>query len=303
MLDQIQENEQTYGEIIERLSEFGLSYDEASIFMLLTRIKKAGVDWISGRELAKIAKRDRVRVYQILQKLVVFGLLHADFGRPTGYSVVTPEVAIEKLVAVHEAKLKQLNSYQAELKDALKKADPIRVVTKTSGGEDQNRPAMSMFHGVSAIRHLIWSSANANSLQIIANSESANFILSTIRRATVAPKSCKILLSGESANPSDALDLQNMKGIDFEASYMKGHLPTFILTDNQILILFYSTEKYKPKPLSTITSRLIMLHALVVDDKIYVEEMHELFNTLWQVSTRIKQKTQVDKAEQSLAPS
>jgi len=258
------------------------------------------VDWITGRELAKIAKRDRVRVYQILQKLVVFGLLQADFGRPTGYSVVTPEVAIEKLVAIHEAKLKQLNSYQAELKDALKRAEPVRIAPKSQGGEDQNRPAMSMFHGVSGIRHLIWSSISSNSLEIIANSESANFILSTVRRATVAPRSCKILLSGDVENPPESLDLQDMKRANFEASFIRGHLPTFVLTDDQIIILFYSTEKYKPKPLSTIMSRLVILHALVVDDKIYVEEMHELFNTLWQVSRRVGPKPGAKETEPSL---
>ncbi|MFI5420056.1 MAG: TrmB family transcriptional regulator [Nitrososphaerales archaeon] len=296
-MDQIQKKEQNYGELIERLSEFGLSYDEASTFTLLTRIKKAGVDWITGRELAKVAKRDRVRVYQILQKLVVLGLIHADFGRPTGYSVVSPDVAIEKLVSVQEAKLKQLSGYQSKLKEALEKADPIEITSRSAGSEEQNRPAMSMFHGVSGIRHVIWSSANGNALQIIANNESADFILSTIKRSTDVPASCKLLLSGDSENPPDKLELSGMKRMDFEAAYIKGHLPTFVLTDNQGLILFYSTEKYKPKPLSSSVSRLVMLHALVVSDKIYVEEMHELFNTLWQISAPIKPKNGSDKEE------
>lgn len=286
-LDQVQEKKDENGnELVDRLSEFGLSFDEASIFYLLVRIKKSGLDWISGKELALIAKRDRVRVYQILQKLEKLGLIRADFGRPTGYSVIPAEVAIERLVSIHEAKLHQLNSYQTQLKEALRKAEPIALSGQKKGDDEQNKPAMSMFHGVSGIQHLIRASLTGNSVRIIANQDSIEYILSTIERSPQKPKLCRVLVSGDGSKTTESYVMNNKKRFNFEISFIDGHLPTFILTDNQVLILFYTIEKYKPKPLSSTKSRLVMLHALVVGDRIYLEEMHELFETLWQISSR-----------------
>jgi len=286
-LDQVQESERTLtktDEMIQKLSEFGLTADEASIFFLLTRIKKSSVEWISGKDLAKIAKRDRVRVYQIVLKLEKMGLIRANFGRPIGYSAISPESAMEKLVSMHEAKLVQLNSYQSELKEALRTAEPIEVMAY-SRSDQQNNPAMTMVHGVSGIQHLIRNSLVDNAIRIIANADSVDYIVSTILRSPQKPKSCKILLSGA----DDPVSLQaglDSRELDLQWARIERHLPTFILTENQVLILFYSVEKYRPRALSSMKSRLVMLHALVVGDKIYVEEMQDLFQTLWDVSKR-----------------
>jgi sugar-specific transcriptional regulator TrmB len=297
-LDQIQQDDRGSDALAERMGEFGLSYDEASLFILLTRLRKSGVDWITGKELAKIANRDRVRVYQILQKLEEIGMVRADFARPTGYSAVQPETAIERLISIHEAKLTQLNNYRTDLKEALKEADPITAIPLPLGNEGQNKPAMSMSHGVSGIQHLIRDSLTGSSLRIISNSDSTDYILSTIEHAVEPPKHIKVLFSGNGANPPETLlTMRGTKLANLEASYIPGHLPTFVLTDNQVLILFYSIEKYKPKPLSSFKSRILMLHALVVSDKLYVEEMHHLFDTLWRVSVRIKPRTEVERGK------
>jgi len=235
----------------------------------------------------KIAKRDRVRVYQILQKLEMLGLVRADFGRPAGYSAMTPETAIERLVSIHEAKLSLLSSYQTELQDALSRAEPIEALAHHGGGGEQNKPAISMFHGISGIQHLIRDSVVGNSVDIVANPDSIEYIFSTIERAPQKPDSCKVLISGNRADSPIRPILDGTLGPDFETAYLEGHLPTFILTDNQVLILFYSIEKYRPKPLSSARSRLLMLHALVVSDRSYVEEMRQLFQTLWHASIKV----------------
>jgi sugar-specific transcriptional regulator TrmB len=283
-LAQLQEDGRNGEELIEKLSEFGLSYDEATIFYLLVRIRKSGLDWISGKEIAQIAKRDRVRVYQVLQKLQKLGVIRANFERPTGYSAMPIEAAIERLVSIHEAKLHQLNIDQHKLKEDLKNADPIVHVGRKIGGEEQNKATMSMFHGVSGIQHLIRNSIVGNSVKIIANPDSIDYILSTIERSPEKPVSCKVLVS---SSEKDAPDLPGTNN-SLELAYISGHFPTFILTGNLVLILFYTVENYKPKPLSPKKSRFVMLHALSVSDKVYVEEMHQLFETLWQMSSRTK---------------
>lgn len=287
-LAQVQEDGRGGDELVEKLTEFGLSYDESTIFYLLVRIKKSGVDWISGKEIAQIAKRDRVRVYQVLQKLQKLGVIRANFERPTGYSAMPIEAAIERLVSIHEAKLHQLTSDQHKLKEDLKNAAPIVQVGRRVGGDEQNKATMSMFHGVSGIQHLIRNSLVGNSVKIIANPDSIDYILSTIERSPEKPVSCKVLVSG---SEEDALDVRFLNGnlqFKLELSYIRGHFPTFILTGNQVLILFYTVENYKPKPLSPKKSRFVMLHALSVSDKVYVEEMHQLFETLWQMSSQTK---------------
>jgi len=290
-LTQVQGEDRGGNELVEKLTEFGLSYDESTIFYLLVRIRKSGLDWISGKEIAQIAKRDRVRVYQVLQKLQKLGVVHANFERPTGYSALPIEAAIERLVSIHEAKLHQLTSDQHKLKEDLKNVPPIVQVGRSVGGGDQNKATMSMFHGVSGIQHLIRNSLVGNSVKIIANPDSIGYILSTIERSPDKPVSCKVLVS---RSEKDVLDLQTLPTLNgnlpfrIEMSYIRGHFPTFILIGNQVLILFYTVENYKPKPLSPKKSRFVVLHALSVSDKIYVEEMHQLFETLWQMSSQRK---------------
>lgn len=285
-LTQIHEDSRTGEELVEKLTEFGLSYDEATIFYLLVRIKKSGLDWISGKEIAQIAKRDRVRVYQVLQKLQRLGVIRANFERPTGYSAMPIEAAIERLVSIHEAKLYQLTSDENKLKEDLKNATPIVQVGRKVGGEEQNKATMSMFHGVSGIQHLIRNSLVGNSVKIIANPDSIDYVLSTIERSPEKPISAEVLVSGSERDVPDLRTISGDLQFKVELSYIRGHFPTFILTGNQVLILFYTVENYKPKPLSPKKSRLVMLHALSVSDKVYVEEMHQLFETLWQMSSQ-----------------
>jgi sugar-specific transcriptional regulator TrmB len=218
--------------------------------------------------------------------LQLFGLITSDFSRPTRYSAVPAETAIERLVAIHKAKLEQLNNYQGEILESLEKIEPIEIRSLDEEDDGQNKREVSFFHGISGIQHLIREAITGKETKIIANPESIEYILNTIERLKEKPKSCKINLSGKTNGDHVRSLLDDALQLSFENSYIQGRLPTFILTEDQTDVLFYSIEKYKPKPLSATKTRLVMLHALVVKDKTYVEEMHQLFETLWQISMR-----------------
>ena len=68
------------------LTQFGLSIEEASLFVLLSRVNKKKTFWLKGSEISKLSKKGRVRTYQILQKLVTLGLVNVDISRPKKYS-------------------------------------------------------------------------------------------------------------------------------------------------------------------------------------------------------------------------
>ena len=282
-----------YEETILKLSQFGLSFDEASIFHLLTRANKSGALWISGKDLAKIANRDRTRVYQMLQRLVKIGLVRTDFSRPVKFSAVPPDAAVKTLVSIHEAKLVQLTKFQSDVTEALKRAEPIapdlRSESRAVAGEESGSN-MSMVHGVSSIQRMLREAVKSNPLKVIASEDSFEYVLSSIEQAAVSEKTkhCKFIVSSSSGGELPrSPQIKSRGNVRYEISYVHGRLPTFILSQNQVLILFYSLEDYRPKPLSPVRSRLSMLHALVVTDRIYIEEMHQLYKTLWAAS-RIK---------------
>jgi len=265
---------------ISRLSEFGLSFDESTIFYLLTRTKKSGFEWITGRDLARIANRDRVRVYQILNRLIKLGLIRANFSRPIGYSAISPETALNKLISIHESKLTKLNQSEREMADALTKAEPIQMELQENG-QNQTSSALTMFHGLSGITRVIREEISGKNLEAILNRESLLYLLTTSKSLREKPRNGKIIFSRSGGIGLDRSDQDMIKVLNFEISYIKRDLPTILISSDQVIFLFYSHERYKPKPLSQWEDRQVMLHGLSISYSGYVEEAHNLFQMLW----------------------
>ena len=95
--------------VMDSLARFGLSKDEASLFLMLSRVNKNETYWMKGLDISQLSMKSRVRTYQILQGLVSQGLVKVDLSRPKKYSAVSPQVALRRLISTQESKLSELS--------------------------------------------------------------------------------------------------------------------------------------------------------------------------------------------------
>jgi HTH-type transcriptional regulator, sugar sensing transcriptional regulator len=88
---------------IAPLLSLGLTGYEASAYVALTRRGRA-----TGAEVARIAGLPRQRIYDVLDGLVGRGLAAVEPGRPARYTALSPEDAVDALLAEHRASLEQM---------------------------------------------------------------------------------------------------------------------------------------------------------------------------------------------------
>ena len=94
---------------ITPLLSLGLTGYEASAYVALTRRGRA-----TGAEVARIAGLPRQRIYDVLDGLVGRGLAAVEPGRPARYTALSPEDAVDALLAEHRASLERMQQDAAE---------------------------------------------------------------------------------------------------------------------------------------------------------------------------------------------
>lgn len=232
------------------LVRFGMTNQEADLFLLLTRIKKGGRDWLTGSDIAKAIGKDRVRTYQLLHRLLQIGIVQSNYAsRPKMYSVVAPAVALRRLMSIHEAKLTQLSHFEQNATEALLNISPLNI---ESSKQQHDEPSDSsniianviLLHGLPNIQmQLKKVLSGEKEACLMINDESRNHILATLRLIRPVPNSIKILVS---SNKSMKLGLGDIKKrFNCDIVSIPIHLPTVIITSDQYVLLFYSVTKYR----------------------------------------------------------
>jgi sugar-specific transcriptional regulator TrmB len=100
--------------LISRLGRLGLTSYEARAYVAL--IKR---DSYTAAQVARIAGLPRQRIYDVLGSLVSKGLAAARPGRQVKYAAVSPELAIDRLMARERAQLAQLELDASSMIDSL----------------------------------------------------------------------------------------------------------------------------------------------------------------------------------------
>lgn len=100
--------------LINQLTGLGLTTYEARAYVaLITR------DSFTAAQVARQANLPRQRIYDVLGSLVERGLASTRPGRVVKYAAVSPELAIERLVAGHRRQLERIERDAAETVAAL----------------------------------------------------------------------------------------------------------------------------------------------------------------------------------------
>jgi sugar-specific transcriptional regulator TrmB len=274
------------------LVKFGITNQEADLFLILTRIKKGGAEWTTGSDVAKSVGKDRIRTYQLLQRLLKLGLVQSSYSsRPKMYSAVEPSVAVRHLMSIHEAKLTQLSHIEHKVTEALLNVSPLEVQLSRQDSQeafDVMSSNVILVHGLPNIQILLKKMMSGQKkVYLVANDESHNHVFATLGIIAPPPYQIKIIIS--SSKGRKHLPRSIVGRLNCEVVNTPIRLPTIILTPNQYVLLFYSFAKYKKSVLSAVNVRPRVSDCLLVKHKNSIEQMQQMYQVCWQAATNTNQ--------------
>ena len=261
------------------LTKFGITKQEADIFLLLSRIRNADRSGVTGNELSELSGFNRVRAYQILGRLVDIGIVLVEAGRPKRYSAETPQTAIRRLVAIQESKLNELSLGEGPLAESLANTPPLVVQKATAGKEGASNVAV--LHGIAAIQGLLRRAMQDRALRVVTNDESEGHVFTTMRYLAKRHKSVRVVFAAPDEKEPFSGGKVEIDGYRYRIRLFRGDLPTMVLNGEQCLILFYETQRYRPKPLSPMTVRTVVSSCIAVEGEKQVGQMETTFEGLW----------------------
>ena len=261
------------------LTKFGLTKQEADLFLLLSRVRNADQGGVTGNELSELSGMNRVRTYQILDRLVDLGIVMVEVGRPKRYSAEYSQTAVRRLVSIQESKLNELSLDEEALAEGLADAAPLEPRKRP---EKEAGSKVAVLHGISTINGLLRRAMQDRELLVVLNDESEGHIFTTLRYLARKPKSVRVVFAtaDETREPFEGGRVE-IDGYRYKIRLFRGDLPTMVLNENQCLMLFYETQRYRPKPLSPMTVRTVVSSCIAVEGEKLVGQMETTFETLW----------------------
>jgi len=267
-------------EVAAELTKFGITRQEADLFLLLSRIRNAEQSGVTGNELSELSGVNRVRTYQILDRLVDVGIVLVEVGRPKRYSAEIPQTAVRRLVAVQESRLNELSLGEEALAEGLANAPPLAV--RKPRAEKEAGSKVAVLHGISSIQGLLRKAMQNRELRIVVNDESEGHVFTTVRYLAKKPKSARVIFAtvDEGRKPFEGGRVE-IDGYTYRIRLFGGDLPTMVLNGGQCLMLFYETQRYRPKPLSPMTVRTVASSCVAIEGEKQVGQMETTFEKLW----------------------
>ena len=113
-------------ELVERLTDFGLSVNQAKVYLSIIQSEQTSVSTISKN--TKIYRQD---IYKILPKLEEKGLITKSVGRPVTLEVIPVKEALNYIISTEQKKANQRNRRL--------KADVKALANTIKGMQDQTR--------------------------------------------------------------------------------------------------------------------------------------------------------------------
>jgi sugar-specific transcriptional regulator TrmB len=269
-------------DLASQLTRFGATAQEAAILVLLVRIRNSGAGGVTGSTLAELSKLNRVRTYQVLQRLADLGLVEVDFRRPKRYSAAIPQVLMRRLVAIHESRLTELAHMEQETAQALIDATPLRTELETTVSKSN----VILLHGLSNVQNLARRVMGNQDLRIVVNDESEEHVLTTIRYLPRKPSSARVIFAtvDEEKTPFEG-NTVDIGGQPIKIRLFRGELPTMVVTKKECLMFFYTFQRYKPRPLSQGTFRTVVSECILTEDEAHARRMGTIFESLWKASS------------------
>jgi sugar-specific transcriptional regulator TrmB len=270
-------------ELAAELMKFGVTKQEADLFLLLTRVRNAGPKGVTGNELSELGGIGRVRTYQLLDGLVDLGIVQVEVGRPKRYLAEDPQTAVRRLVALQESRLDELSHAEEAVAEGLANATPL--APRELRPEKEGGSKVAVLHGISMIHSLLRRAMQGRKLRVVVNDESEDHVFTTVRYMTRKPKSVEVIFATteEKREPFQGGKIE-IDGYTYKIRLFKGDLPTIVLNGEQCIMLFYESQRYRPKPLSPVTVRTVVSSCVVIEGAKQVGQMETTYEKLWNLA-------------------
>jgi sugar-specific transcriptional regulator TrmB len=269
-------------ELALSLTRFRLTAQEARLLILLARVQNSGAPGVTGRVLAELCSINRVRAYQLLQRLADLGLVEVDFGRPKRYTAVLPQTLARRLVALRETELTELTHLEEGIAEALSEANPIKIDLDAN----KEKSNVIILHGISNIQGILRRVMENRDLHIVVNDESEDHIFTTIKYMSRKPKSSRVIFATlnkeQEGFEGNRLEIG---GYSHDIRIFRGELPTMVVSPERCLMLFYVSQLYRPRPLSAKTLKTVVSECVAIDNARYVRQAETVFQNLWSLSS------------------
>ncbi len=270
-------------ELSSALVRFGVTKQEADLFVLLSKVRNSGAGGVSGREIAGLSKGGRVRTYQVLQRLAGLGLVEVEPGRPKRYLAVSPEVGVRRLLSIQESRVTELSHLEEEVAVSLSKSSPISMGEAESGSKEKWNA--TVVHGVSGIQTIARKAMADQDLRLIVNDESEGHVFTTVRYMSRKPRSARVIFATSNKRQRGfGASKVEVEGYPYRIKIFHGDLPTIVLSQSQCLLVFYASRRFRPKPLSPVTVSTGPSDCIVVDSPKFIAQMGEVFEAFWKAA-------------------
>ena len=115
----------TYENLISSLVEFGLTQNEAKVYMYLTKNKPK-----PAPEISKCLNIPRTETYHLLKGLLSKEVTKSNFGKPTNFSAVPFDKLIQNLVNKKRSRFEKLEKEILQLSTMWKSMPSSEIKTK-----------------------------------------------------------------------------------------------------------------------------------------------------------------------------
>lgn len=261
--------------LIKELMSFGLSGNEAKVYLALLQLKKA-----NARSIAKLSNIPRQEIYRVLPRLEKLGMIQVIIDKPTKFLAINPEEALSELIERQQKLLTSQISELREKKTALE-SELKRVEGKSAGLTEPEPIRFALISGQRLINQKIQEMLQNAKTEVLWITPSI-----AIRRAITydrdrmlrkcAQRNVKIRIVTE-------IDEKNLKEVDklsdfCEIRHSAGVTSLATLVDNKELVMgsaIYPAGSFADEGL---------MHELWTNDSSHISTMKGLFEKVWQVS-------------------
>ncbi|MDG6906069.1 MAG: hypothetical protein JRN20_09825 [Nitrososphaerota archaeon] len=273
--------------VLQLLTKFGLSNDEAAIFVLLSRVNKKQTNWLKGSDISKLSKKGRVRTYQILQRLQSLGLINVNLSRPKRYATVSPQTAFRRLLSIEESRLTELSHLESDAIDSLRGLPPISVESILGSEEGKGKSMVSLLQGLANIQIALRDALAGSDISIAINEESADHIFTVLNFISETPKSARIIFSTPKGSLPKRYSLLARSAKGVELHVRAGSSPTFIVTRDVVMFLFYTKTSSKKRLLSPEITVNTASQLTLIESESYASQVRSVFDLILKNSNRV----------------
>ena len=261
--------------LLKELMSFGLTGNEAKVYLALLQLKKA-----SARAIARLSNIPRQEIYRVLPRLEKLGMIEVIIDKPTKFLAINPEEVLSELIKHQQELLSSQISELHEKKMALE-SELKKVEGKSAGLTEPQPIRFALISGQRLINEKIQEmlqNAKSEVLWITPSMEIQRAIIYDRDRMLrkCAQRNVKIRIVTE-------INEKNLKEVDklsdfCEIRHSAGVASLATLVDNKELTMgsaIYLDGSFADEGL---------MHELWTNDSSHIGTMKDLFEKVWQVS-------------------